>query len=99
MYVLRITIRKGKKRADGTFPQERLPNVIRLASGEYFVTKVKNKTVYAMTQPPEPPPLASMGVEGEGSASEMLEVMLKSEVKESIAVYVVRGLRDAMTIV
>ena len=63
------------------------------------MTTVKIKTVYAMTQPPEPPPLASMGVEGEGSASEMLEVMVKSEAKESIAVYVVRGLRDAIKVV
>ena len=43
-------------------------------------------------QPPEPPPPASMGVEGVGSASGALE-MVKSEVKESIGVYVC-GLKD-----
>jgi hypothetical protein len=42
-------------------------------------------------QPPEPPPPASMGVEGVGSASGALEVMVKSEVKESIDVYVCVG--------
>jgi hypothetical protein len=43
-------------------------------------------------QPPEPPPPASMGVEGVGSASGALE-MVKSEVKESIGVCVC-GLKD-----
>jgi hypothetical protein len=35
---------------------------------------------------PEPPPPASMGVEGVGSCSGALEMMAKSEVKESIVV-------------
>ena len=41
-------------------------------------------------QEPLLPPSASIGVEGEGSDSGTLEVMVKSEVKESIDVYVVR---------
>jgi len=52
---------------------------------------VKNKTVYATTQPPQDPPSASTGVEGVGSSSGALEVMVKSEAKESIVVYVVGG--------
>ena len=39
---------------------------------------------------PEPPPPASMGVEGVGSCSGALEMMAKSEVKESIVVNVMR---------
>ena len=39
-----------------------------------------------------------MGVEGEGSDSGALEVMVKSEAKKSIVVYVVGGLRDAMNL-
>jgi hypothetical protein len=35
-------------------------------------------------QPPEEPPSASMGVDGEGSGSGVLETMVKSEVKKSI---------------
>jgi hypothetical protein len=42
-------------------------------------------TLYATMQPPEPPALASMGVE-EGSDSGALEVVVKSEAKESIVV-------------
>jgi len=37
-----------------------------------------------------------MGLEGEGSDSGTVEVMVKSEVKESIVVYVVCELKDAM---
>ena len=54
-------------------------------------TSVKNKTAYATTQPPQVPPSASMGVEGVGSNSGSMEMMEKSEVKESIDVYVVSG--------
>ena len=43
-------------------------------------------TLYATMQPPEPPALASMGVE-EGSDSGALEVVVvKSEAKKSIVV-------------
>ena len=59
--------------------------------------KKKNKTVYATTQPlGEAPPPASMGVEGSDSGSGALEVRVKSEVKKSIVVYVVRESKDAM---
>ena len=54
-------------------------------------------TVYAIMQPPEPPPPASMGVEEMGSASGELEVRVKSEAKESI-VMCVCGLRDALNL-
>ena len=56
--------------------------------------------IYAMTQPPPLPWVlpapASMGVEEEVSGSGALKVMVKSEVKESIVVYVVFESRDAM---
>ena len=51
---------------------------------------VKSKTIYATVQQPLDPPSASMGVGGEGSSSGVLEVMVKSEAKKSIVVYVVR---------
>jgi hypothetical protein len=79
-----------------------LTEVIRLALGEYSATTVRNMAVYAMTQPPPLPwvllPLApaSIGVEGEGSGSGASEVMVKSEVKKSIVVYVVCESRDAV---
>ena len=47
-------------------------------------------TLYATMQPPEPCALASMGV-GEGSDSGALEVVVKSEAKKSIVVYVYVG--------
>jgi hypothetical protein len=47
---------------------------------------IKNKTVYATMQPPELPPSASVGVEGEGSDSGMLVMMMKSKAKKSIVV-------------
>jgi hypothetical protein len=48
------------------------------------------KQDYATVQQPLDPPSASMGVDGEGSSSGVLEVMVKSEAKKSIVVYVVR---------
>jgi hypothetical protein len=55
----------------------------------------EDRTVYATMQPIEPPPLVSMGVEGVGSGSGALEVVVKSEAKKSIGVgvYVVCELR------
>ena len=87
---LRIRIRSRKSfRRDVP-----LPKVIRLELGECFATMVKTRPVYAMMQPKLLPPSASMGVEGESSDSEVLEVMAKSGAKESIgvSVYAVRGL-------
>jgi hypothetical protein len=49
---------------------------------------VKNMTVYATMQPGPVLAAASMGPEGMGSASGALEMMAKSEVKESICVCV-----------
>jgi hypothetical protein len=79
-------IRKRKKRS---FPQERSPKVIRLALGQ-------SKTVYATMQPAALAAAPSMGVEEEGSDSGTVEVMVKSDPKKSIVVYVVRELKDAM---
>ena len=64
-------------RQDNT--QERLPKLIGLTLA---------RSVYATMQPvPGPPcPSASMGVEGMGSDSEELDVMVKSVEKESIVV-------------
>jgi hypothetical protein len=70
-----------------------------LTLGEY--PTIKNKAVYATMQPPVPPtpdpPSASIGVEGGGSDTGTLEVVVKSEAKKSIVVdeYAVRELRDA----
>ena len=86
-------IRNRTELLDGMFPYRKSSD---WALGEYSTTMVKNKTVYATTQPPEPPPPASMGVDGVVSCSGPLEVRVKSEVKESIVVYVVRELRDAV---
>ena len=62
------------------FQQERLPEVIILMLGKCLAKTVRNKTIYAMMQPhPELPPPASMGIEGVGSCSGELEVMVKSE--------------------
>jgi hypothetical protein len=49
-------------------------------------------------QPPVDPPSASIGVEGEGSESGTLVMMVKSEVKKSIVVgvYEVRELRETL---
>jgi len=58
---------------------------------EYYPTKtVKNKTVYATIQANElmKLSLASMGVEGLGSGSGALDVMVKGNVKKSIGVNV-----------
>ena len=49
---------------------------------------VKIETIYATMQPPLPPPAASTGAEGAGSASGALEVMEKSSAKKSIGVIV-----------
>jgi len=69
------------------FGRQRSPKVIRLALGEYR-TMVKSKTIYATMQPPLPPPAASTGADGEGSASGVLEVMVKRSTKKSIGVIV-----------
>ena len=42
---------------------------------------VRNKTIYATMQPPVP---ASMGADGAGSSSGVLEAMVKRSAKESI---------------
>ena len=57
-----------------------------LALGESVQT-----TVYATMQPPKVPPSmsASMGAEGSRSGSRALDVMVKSDAKKSIVVYVV----------
>jgi hypothetical protein len=49
---------------------------------------VKSKTIYATIQPPLPPPAASTGADGEGSASGVLEEMVKRSTKKSIGVIV-----------
>ena len=49
---------------------------------------VKGETIYATMQPPLLPPAASTGAEGEGSASGVLEVMVKRSTKKSIGVIV-----------
>ena len=82
-----LRTRIKKRLLDVTFPQERSPKVIRFALGQ-------KKTVYAMTQPDLLAAAPSMGVEGEGSASGTLEVMVKRDAKKSIVVYVVSELRD-----
>jgi hypothetical protein len=48
---------------------------------------VESESIYATMQPP-PPPAASTGVDGAGSASGVLEVMVKSSTKKSIGVIV-----------
>jgi hypothetical protein len=57
-------------------------------------------TVYATMQPPKlvvPKPSVSMGVEGSGSGSVALDVVVKSDAKKFIVVYVVRGLSTLRT--
>ena len=52
-------------------------------------------TVYATIQPlklPPPKPSALMGVDGSGSGLGALDLMVKSDMKKSIVVYVVLGL-------
>jgi len=61
--------------------------VIRLALGEYRATTVKGETIYATMQPPPPAAAASTGP-GAGSASGVLEAMVKSSKKKSIGVIV-----------
>jgi hypothetical protein len=48
-----------------------------------------------MTQPDRLAAAPSIGVEGEGSTSGTVEVMVKRETKKSIVVYMVRDLRDS----
>ena len=72
-----------------------LPKVIGLALGKYRTMVVKSETIYATMQPPVPP-AASTGADGAGSASGVLEVMVKRSTKKSIGVIVVCGLTDAM---
>jgi hypothetical protein len=81
MYGLHTKVKKGKHR---TFGPERLPKVIRLALGEHRATTVKSETIYATMQPPP----ASTGTDGTGSASGVVEVMVKSSTKKSIGVIV-----------
>jgi hypothetical protein len=75
----KISNRNSKR----VFARLRLPKVIRLALGGYRTMMLKSETIYAITQPPEPPP-KSTGVDGAGSASGVLEVMVKRSAKESI---------------
>ena len=86
MYGLRTKISKRNLK-HGTFGRSRLPNVIRLALGEYCTMVVKSETIYATMQPPVPP-AASTGADGAGSASGVLEVMVKRSAKKSIGVIV-----------
>jgi len=72
-------IRKEGSRLE-ELPRVKLPVIMRLAQYEYFTT-IKNP-VKAITQPGVPPPSASMGVEGVGSASGALEAMEKRVTKE-----------------
>ena len=51
--------------------------------GEYCMMVVNNETIYATMQPPVPP-AASTGADGAGSASGVLEVMVKRSAKKSI---------------
>jgi hypothetical protein len=76
---------KGLKH--GTFGRECLPKVIGLALGKYRTMVVKSETIYATMQPPVPP-AASTGADGAGSASGVLEVMVKRSTKKSIGVIV-----------
>ena len=84
IYGLRVKIRKRKRLLHERIPHGELTKSHQIGLGRILV---KNMTVYAMMQPPEPPPPASMGVEEMGSASGELEVRVKSEAKESIVVY------------
>ena len=87
MYGLRTKINKRNLK-HGTFGRQRLPKVIRLALDECRTMVVKSETIYATMQPPLPPPAASTGADGAGSASGVLEVMVKSSTKKSIGVIV-----------
>ena len=87
MYGLRTKI-NNRNLKHGTFRRQRSPNVIRLALDECCTMVVKIETIYATMQPPLPPPAASTGAEGAGSASGVLEVMVKSSAKKSIGVIV-----------
>ena len=67
----------------GTFGRQCSPKVIVLALGKYRTMVVKSETIYATMQPPVPP-AASTGADGAGSASGVLEVMVKRSTKKSI---------------
>jgi hypothetical protein len=82
MYGLRTKIRKENTgRLDDSAYR-------RLALDECRTVVVKIETVYATMQPPLPPPAASTGADEAGSASGVVEVMVKSSVKKSIGVIV-----------
>ena len=94
IYGLRTKISKMNLQHE-TFETTRLPKVIGLALGEHCTMVAKSETSYATMQPPFPPP-ASTGADGAGSASGLLEVMVKRSTKKSIGVIVWCGLTDAM---
>jgi hypothetical protein len=89
VYGLRIRIREGEK-----VVRRKVPTILR-ALTPLALGKSVRRTVYATVQPPKlppPKPSVSMGVEGSSSGSGALDVMVKSDTKKSIVVYVVRGL-------
>ena len=59
---------------------------MRLVLGRYCTMAAKRETIYATMQPPDPS--ASTGTEGMGSASGVLEAMVKRSAKESIGLIV-----------